>query len=95
MVGSSAIPRIHLFLMFSAWRLGVCRLGRHIMIETSAVWLERYFVASDPCLLHVFAMPVVKIYLVFLSSMGTVFYEQLQHMAKRRHGHTGHGWAWC
>ena len=59
MVGSSAIPRIHLFL-------GVCRLGRHIMIaETSAVWLERFFVASDPCFGVSLLYPLLRSILFF------------------------------
>ena len=45
LVSSCAIPRIHQFLMFCGWHLGVCWLGRHMIAETSAVWLEMFF----PC----------------------------------------------
>lgn len=86
LVSSRAIPRIHQFLMFCAWHLGVCWLGRHMIAETSAVWLERFF----PCFTMFLLYPLLRSMLIFCAPWAPFSMSSCDTWPSDAMGHTGH-----
>ena len=86
LVSSRAISRIHQFLMFCAWHLGVCWLGRHMIAETSAVWLERFF----PCFTMFLLYPLLRSMLIFCAPWAPFSMSSCDTWPSDAMGHTGH-----